>query len=107
MEKGSHLSELLCEPVDLGAAPVVLLEGAAGERAGRAAAHEAEPVEQQRLTELFAAEGPESAASSTERDSQGRAVLREESVGSNYNLQDGQMSIQRSQNHERGIMIIF
>ena len=65
----SHLSEFLGEPVDLGAAPVVLLEGAAGERAGRAAAHEAEPVEEQRLTELFAAEGPESA--STERDSQG------------------------------------
>ena len=73
MEWGPHLSELLCEPVDLGAAPVVLLEGAAGERAGRAAAHEAEPIEEQRLTELFAAEGPESAmaAASTERDSQG------------------------------------
>ena len=72
MEWGPHLSELLCEPVDLGAAPVVLLEGAAGERAGRAAAHEAEPVQEQRLTELFAAEGPESAAVvSTERDSQG------------------------------------
>ena len=61
MEWGSHLSELLREPVDLGAAPVVLLEGAAGERAGRAAAHEAEPVQEQRLAELFAAEGPESA----------------------------------------------
>ena len=73
MEEGAHLSKLLCEPVDLGAAPVVLLEGAAGERAGRAAAHEAEPVEEQRLAELFAAEGPESAmaAASTERDSQG------------------------------------
>ena len=71
MEWGSHLSELLREPVDLGAAPVVLLEGAAGERAGRAAAHEAEPVQEQRLAELFAAEGPESAAASTERDSQG------------------------------------
>ena len=73
MEGGYHLSELLCEPVDLGAAPVVLLEGAAGERAGRAAAHEAEPVQEQRLAELFAAEGPESAATaaSTERDSQG------------------------------------
>ena len=72
MEEGSHLSELLREPVDLGAAPVVLLEGAAGERAGRAAAHEAEPVQEQRLAELFAAEGPESAmAASTERDSQG------------------------------------
>ena len=55
----SHLSELLCEPVDLGAAPVVLLEGAAGERAGRAAAHEAEPVQEQRLAELLAAERPE------------------------------------------------
>ena len=85
MEWGPHLSEFLCEPVDLGAAPVVLLEGAAGERAGRAATHEAEPVEEQRLTELFAAEGPESAmAASTERDSQGG--LREDSVGSNCNF---------------------
>ena len=71
---GSHLSELLCEPVDLGAAPIVLLEGAAGERAGGAAAHEAEPVQEQRLAELFAAEGPESAAAaaSTERGFSGR-----------------------------------
>ena len=49
------------ESVDLCAAPVVLLEGAAGERAGLAAAHEAEAVVEERLAKLFAAEGPKSA----------------------------------------------
>ena len=62
----NHLSKFLREPVDLGAAPVVLLEGAAGERAGLAAADEAEAVVEQRLAKLFAAEGPKS-ATTTER----------------------------------------
>ena len=54
----THLSKLLREFVDLAAAPVVLVERGAVERARRAAAHEAEAVEQQRLTELLAAESP-------------------------------------------------
>ena len=55
------------EFVNLGAAEVVLVERAAGERAGPAAALEAEAVVEERLAILFAAEGPESAAA-TERD---------------------------------------
>ena len=55
------------EFVYLGAAEVVLVEGAAVERAGPAAAHEAEAVVEEGLAKLFAAEGPESAAA-TERD---------------------------------------
>ena len=56
------------EFVYLGAAEVVLVEGAAVERAGPATAHEAEAVVEEGLAKLFAAEGPELATTGRDSD---------------------------------------